>query len=354
MIRMAKARKSNAKRSPTTEHHSGLPPLNGLQKAAWWSVPALGAVALVCASTVGVLFFNKPVTIETPAANRSPGELAASSKEIPETTLVSGEPTEKVAIKADETKIVDDKTPTPIPEPKAVIAPEAQTKAFEPVAAAVPVAPVTVNATKTISLTCADGKINFEGKRDLKFVDNQPAMEVTEEGSVKFASLFFNGTDQSAELPTISRAQGSIELVTLMPDRKTAVILDSDFQRLTIRKNRAGLRWRIAATEKQDDIRMIKKPVDFNKWHHIMMTWQDGGDAIIYVDGVEHDRFPYVHAQPHFGEYEKVVLGRTRNFDGRYYESRVNRFVVYDKPIPAEKVSELNQSVRRTYPFIFR
>jgi len=319
-------------------------------------MPALGTVALVCASTIGVLFFNKPVapkTTTSTAPTRSPGDIAASPNDtVPETTLVSGEPTEKTPVRVEEAKIANDKPPTPIPDPTAVVGYE--TKEPKPVVAKVPAAPVSVNAATTMSLTCADGKIIFNGKQDLKFVDNQPSMEITEEGGVKFAHLVFNGTDQSAELPPVSRGQGSLEMIAKLPQTKTSIFLDSNYQRLTLRKNRDGLRWRIAGVQKPATIRNDAKLVDFNKWHHIAITWKSGEDAILYVDGVEHDQYSYIHEQPHFAEYEEVVLGRTRGSSGRFYECRVNKFVVYDQPLSADEIAKLNESVRQTYPFIFR
>ena len=328
-------------------------PLTGLQKAAWWSVPGLGVVALFCASTIGILFINKPPTVSdtpSPSRTRSPGEVAQSTNAVLDPGPVSGQPGKRTTVKVAETQIVEGATPAPNSEPEQSTAPESAA----PDVATKTAEPESDNAAIMMSLTCTDGKIVFEGKQDLKFVDGQPSMEITEDGGVAFAHLFFNGTDQSVELPPIARAQGTLELVVKMPPRDTCVLLDSSAQRLTVRKNKGGLRWRVGGLRKPAKIRDIDKPVDFRQWHHIAITWKSGDNAILYVDGVEHDRYAYVHEQPRSSIYKRIVLGRTRGSSGRFHECRVNKFVVYDQPLPVEDIAELNQSVRQKYPFIFK
>jgi len=344
---MADARKSNAKPSQAAAESAAGQPLQGIEKVAWWSVPAVCAIAMVCAMTIGVLFLNKPADV---ASNPEPSNVVkveqTKSPKVESTRVES-----QVAMASLTPQPKSD--PKSDPKPKARKTRDAQKVAEKKTAPKV-VTPVSIAANTTMSLTCTEGRISFEGDQSLAFVDKQPELEVIEEGGVKFACLVFDGVDTSAEVSNISRAQGSIEIVALMPDRKTSVILDSKFQRLTLRKNRDGLRWRMGGKRKPETIRLIENPVNFNQWHHVMITWKNGEDAIVYIDGVEQDRYPYVHEQPRFREFEKVVLGRTRSPNGTFYESRVNKLVVYDQPISSEKVSQLNQAVRQTYPFIFK
>ena len=207
---------------------------------------------------------------------------------------------------------------------------------------------------KLISLQCKDGKIFFSGSEDLKFVGNQPSLEVTEDNGVSFSHLVFDGTDQSAELPHIPKQQGSLVIVAKMPSRVTSIFFDSKNQHLTLRKNSRGLRWRVQASQESARIRDVKAKVDFNQWHHIAISWKSGKDAILYVDGQEADRSSYRHELLQSPEYTDVVLGRTRGIGGGFYKCRIHEFTVYNQPLPDKEIADLNQSVRQAYPFIFR
>lgn len=349
---MSDARKSNAKDSQPAAQPAVGQPLHGIEKAAWWSVPAVGAIALLCAATISVLFLNKPATV---TSNPEPSNLVeAEQTKSPKVESARVESQMMMASLAPDPKSVAETVSEPAPVAETKTAAKTKPAAVTKTAAKV-VTPVSIAANITMSLTCTEDRILFEGDQNLAFVDKQPELEVTRDGDVKFACLVFDGVDTSAELSKIARDQGSLEIVTLMPNnRKTCVILDSSKQRLTLRKNRDGLRWRLGGKKKSETIRLIENPINFRQWHHVMITWKNGEDAIIYVDGVEQDRYPYVQEQPHVGNFHKVVLGRTRAPAGRFYTSRVNKLVVYDQPIASEKVALLNQAVRQTYPFIFK
>ena len=320
MHAMSKARKSNSKNA-SSRNPGSLQPLSGLQKAAFWSVPAVGVLFVICAATIGVLFFTQSNTASEPVTQTSSPAKKTKSKK----AASSAPPKEK----------------TPVAKKKRRQSPKKN-------AAVTNSAPT---GGKTMSLTCADGKILFEGKRDLQFPDNQPTVEVTEGD---FACVYFNGVDESAQLPPVSRSKGSLELVVRMPSRRGCTVLDSSFQRLTLRKSRDQLEWAIVGGQNKDSVRQIEKRFNFKPWFHIMMTWKSGEDAILYVDGVEVDRFAYVHEQPHLAEFEKVVLGKSLGTGKKFFESRVYRMIVYDQVLPAAKVSELNQSLRKSHPFIFK
>ncbi|QEG22151.1 LamG-like jellyroll fold domain-containing protein [Mariniblastus fucicola] len=387
---MAKARKSNRNLAKTGQ--AGAQPLQGIQKVALWSVPAVFAIFLACAGTLAYLYFSKPATVAKVPSDRTPNENVESSlaeqdpllnddqpKNYPTenlTTTTEGlvdaesakEPSSEPAAAESGSQSDPQTSASPAdvvaaePEPKEAgdaTGPENSLSDPSTTSSATPPAPstpieVTLNAKTIVSLVCDDGKISFSGPTELKFVDSQPTLQVTEESGVKFAHLLFDGMDQSAELPPVSRSQGSLEMVAKLPSQNTSIFLDSNYQRLTLRKNRDGLRWRVAGVQKPDKIRDVSKPVDFDQWHHIVVTWKSGGAAILYVDGIEYDRFNYIHEQPHFAEYEDVVLGRTRGPNSRFYECRIHRYKVFDQPIPAADVAKLNQAIRQTYPFIFR
>ncbi len=350
MLTMAKPRKTNSKIAPAANDPTSPQPLRGIEKVAWWSIPATGLVALICISALGFLFMSQPKTVALTNAPpvRSPGE-----KIEPKIVAPAAVPP-KVAKVAATAKTESEKAaPTPPPieqQPEAA----KQTVVVQKVPSVPVPESVSVSATSLFSLQCNDGKIEFSGQGRPKFVDSQPSMKVIEEGGVSFAHLFFNGTDQSAELPRIPKETGSLLMVTKLPPRKTSIFLDSSYQRLTLRKNRDGLRWRVGGAQKPAKIRDVEKEVDFNQWHHIVVTWKSGSDAILYVDGVEYDRYPYSNELPQFPNYSDVVLGRTRGPGGRYYECSVHKIAVFDQPIPVEEVAKLSQSVRQTYPFIFK
>ena len=69
---MSKARKSNAKRPAPADHATGPQPLRGIEKVAWWSVPAVGIIAVICASTIGVLYFIQPQGVASKATPKPP------------------------------------------------------------------------------------------------------------------------------------------------------------------------------------------------------------------------------------------------------------------------------------------
>lgn len=351
MCPMAKPRKTNSKLAPAANDPASSQPLRGIEKVAWWSIPVTGLVALSCISALGFLYVSQPKTVasnDRPPAH-SPGEKVESK-------LAAATTVPKVAKVAAESK-TEPKEASPAAPPvekQPAFEPASQTVVVQKVPSVPALETVSVSATSLFSLQCEDGKIKFSGQVDPRFVDNQPSLETTEEGGVSFTHLFFNGTDQSAELPRIPKETGSLLMVVKMPTRITSIFFDSSYQRLTLRKNRDGLQWRVGGAQKPAKIRDIGKEVNFNEWHHIVVTWKSGNDAILYVDGVEFDRYAYTNEQPQFPNYEKIVLGRTRGPGGRYYECRVHKFAVFDQPIPMEEVAKLSQSVRQTYPFIFK
>lgn len=88
---MAKASKS--KKGKTAQREPvGPRPMSGIEKAAWWSVPMTGLVALACAATIGYLYVTKPVaprglpageqvtTDDQPAEEKSKAEKANAKK----------------------------------------------------------------------------------------------------------------------------------------------------------------------------------------------------------------------------------------------------------------------------------
>ena len=58
MRAMSKAKKSNSEK-PASQGPAELEPLSGFQKLAWWSVPAVFVLAILCAAAIGVLFFTQ-------------------------------------------------------------------------------------------------------------------------------------------------------------------------------------------------------------------------------------------------------------------------------------------------------
>lgn len=102
-----------------------------------------------------------------------------------------------------------------------------------------------------------------------------------------------------------------------------------------------------------ESIREPDPPFDASKWHHIAMTWKNDGDAVLYVDGVEHDRYDYVTDLPGFPDFDKVIMGRWRGPGQRYYPSKIHQLTVYDGPLSADNVDSLSSNLRAKYPFIF-
>ena len=83
MHAMSKVQKSNSKN--TTRQ-----PLSGLQKAAWWSVPAVGVLFLICAVTIGVLFLTRSDTATGSGSKvTSPAEKSEASRSVTKTELAN-------------------------------------------------------------------------------------------------------------------------------------------------------------------------------------------------------------------------------------------------------------------------
>ena len=319
--------------------------MTGLQKAAWWSVPLLGFVFLACVVTLIILYATRP----TKKTGLPKDNKVVAAK-------VAEEPKKKNAAqkKQRQKKRAAPKEPSKREPSEAKPAPTAA-KANAPLTPAMietmatPL--VTVEGANTItSLVCTGGKIHYLGDGELRFVEKQPALK----GGQNFGYLDFKAQNDSVELPDVPKDHGSIEIVVNMPARNSSVVLDSHFQRFTLRKNKDGLRWRIAGTNKQAPIRLSKTKINFKKWHHVVITWQNGGKAILYVNGAEHDSFPYRDEQPHFKTFKKVVLGRIRSPKGRYYASAVHRYNVFDEALSVEEVVKLNTEMRDKYPVVFK
>ena len=315
--------------------------MTGLQKAAWWSVPLLGVVAIACASTLGVLFAIRPPLTTQPSQEKRVADVneraAPKENQQPTTNTEADSPAEPDR---------NIKTVTNVP----VIHTPPGNREINPVSlsAAAP------KANVLASLHCAGGKIHFEGSSELNFVSQQPSFKTTEEGSNSFEFLSFNGADQSIELPDVLKKSGSIELVCKMPGNGSSIVLDNSFQRLTIRKNNKGFRWRIDANKKTNKIKLSPGKVDFSQWQHVVITWSETTDAILYMNGIEQDRMAYENEQPHFANFEKMVLGKTRGPDGRFFESEVHRYKVFDQPMTSAEIVAQYDELKSSFPFIFK
>ena len=361
MVKASKSKKRKGRGKVAPEATLGVNPLTGLQKVAWLSVPMLGVVLLGCVSTLGVLFAIQPKmkssrNSENRFVDGHPDSIQKRLAEKPESNKTEPDNPEQLKTNL----VVETKT---IPASESLTDRTALTPVASPTNPASPVASkastgasssITVSAKTLTSLNCVDGKIHFAGDIDLNFVDSQPSFETTEEGGVKFEHLYFGGTDQSVELPDVSKDAGSIELVCKMPARETSVVLDSNFQRLTVRKNKDGFRWRIDAKKKTTKIQLSPAQVDYDRWQHVVITWSDGSEAILYVNGVEQDRMDYVNEQPEFANFQKIVVGRTRGPNGRFYESRVHRYTVFDQPLTAAEIAGQYNAIKNSFPFIFQ
>jgi hypothetical protein len=212
---------------------------------------------------------------------------------------------------------------------------------------------VALEAKPVYSLRIADGEIVLAGQGELAFDSKRPSIENTKGSSSSFPHLLFDGSEQAIELPPIQKTQGSIIVTVKVPEFKTSIFFDSSYQRLTLRKNAGGIRWRIEGGTRQNKIRNVAKDFDPAKWHHVVMTWHADKEAVLFVDGVEFDRYPYVNEQPQFPSYEKVIIGKTRGPNGNHYECKIGELTVYDAPISADNVAKLHTSLREKYPFIF-
>ncbi len=332
--------------------------MTGLQKAAWWSVPALGFVAFACASTLAVLFAIRPIAKDTSASRgkATPPKTANLDVAVDDKTATPS----KKARQPKNVVEVENAKPAQGPQQSqpsvASLPKEKNPQAKGPPKAPTVGVPQVMNSAAGLSgtltsLRCIDGNIEFFGTPDIQFADQSPQIE--KNGKSKFERLTFNGQNQAIELPDIPKGRGTLEIVAKLPESATSILLDSSFQRLTLRKNRDGMRWRIAATKKQDKIRLSQTPVDFSKWHHYVITWESGSDAILFVDGVEHDRCSYVDEQPQFPNFQKIIVGKTRGPNGNFYRSKVHRYSVLDRVLSANEVAALNKELTETFPAFF-
>jgi len=385
MAAMSKARKSKPKRASSGTAVNSLPPLRGIEKVAWWSVPAVGVVAAACALTIGTLYAIQPkpdatATAKVTVAGRKMDDLPEVAQttpvevSIPAVVAKSPEPASKIASVAEVKTETETETETqtatqaldvnreevpavpsePITQPAKPTQTAADSPAAEAPANSASDAAVPLSANTVTSLTCIDGTIQYQGAIELNFAEKQPAFESMEEGGVKFQYLSFNGSDQSAELPDLSKETGSLELVCKMPASSTSIVLDSSFQRLTLRKNREGFRWRIDAKRKTNKIKLSPAKLDYDQWHHVVITWSSSKGAVLYVDGAEQDRMDYVNEQPQFANFEKIVLGRTRGPNGRFYESQVHRYTVFDQPLNPDEIAAQFKQLKKSFSFIFK
>lgn len=341
-------------------------PLSGLSRAAFWSVPATGCVALICTCVIGYLsFFGSPPTnpssaevTETLPANK-PNDASSNELTLPNQTAkapvatLDAQPNSETEIEIASQEVakpadskIDDTTNL------ITASNSAQRDAVPKVVPAV-VKETGIASAPLMSLTVVDGKIRFTGAHELAFDSQQPSIEKTSSNESSFEHLSFNGVDQAIELPSIPKSQGSVVIVVKFPTYRTSIVFDTDFQRLTLRKNRTGIRWRVAGARKTISIREPEKPFDAAKWHHVAMTWINGGSAVLYVDGVEYDRYDYVTDVPNSPDFEKVVIGRWRGPGERYYPSQIHELMVYESQLSADNVAALHSNLVATYPFIF-
>ena len=168
------------------------------------------------------------------------------------------------------------------------------------------------------------------------------------------AWLAFDGISQAVEIPPILKKQGTISLVVKMPGEKaTSIFFDSTLQRLTLRKNDKGLRWRVAAGRKPVKIRLLNQQVDFERWHHLVISWLDGGQAILYLDGIIADRYAYANEQPQSPNFSKVVLGKTRAPNGNHYPCKIAELTIFGAAKSPEEIAALHQKIVTKHPSLF-
>lgn len=336
-------------------------PLTAIQKLAFWSVPATGAVAIACCGTLLWMAFSTPqtkssanVSDETPRTSETTTAAVAANKP-PVTPDERPEKKQTEPAKKKREKTAGPKTPAvvknqPADHQSAAIASAipAPVRSIDFAAAGLP--------DPVFWLTCEDNAIRFDGPKPIKFESQSPVVTQKQIDSEVMQCIAFNGINQSINLPDLPKSSGSISVTALVTNFKNCIFLDSDSQNLTLRKNRMGLRWRVISKKWSSKIRETQPKFDPEKWHHIVITWQDGSDAVLYVDGVEFDRYSYLNKSSDPPSFSGVVLGQTRGkgyLGNKFYESWIGDVHFFDQPLDENNVKSLNGAIRQQHPSFF-
>ena len=347
-------------------------------------IPAVLGVAALCAVTLAGIYFTRPAASSADTnstqsfskepenenasenSNLNPAQQAAADKiktDSPPPQVKQPAP-QTPNPKPPEATLTVTNTPAGLPDKEVPETNQAANKQAVPPANPTntnfppPKSPPTIVAPASIGnarykLAVAGGKLQFS-QSGFDLGTEFPTIEKDAESGFEF--LRFNGADQSLKLPDVPQSTGSV-VVTARMNQSFAVVLHSLFGRILIRKGIGGLGWRVAGTSKIAPVRE-KNPFDEQQWHHIVMTWHDGGQAVLYRDGQAIDQFDYIHEVKRFSFFRDVTVCKTifkngADEDIRYFASDVHEVVVFDEQLSSNQVTTMYSEKKNQFGTLF-
>lgn len=333
--------KKNARSVPTIE------------KVARLIIPAVLGVASLCAVSLAAIYFTRPAPaqVETATDDREhynkpivvPNQPKVDQQVNAQAPPPKEPPSKPIDPPGDKTP-VNDATPPPVANNAPPANPPANNAPAETAQTSLSV------VDSLYGVTVSGGKFRLGG---LNHNLGNAAPQIEKYDGSSFEYLRFNGVDQNLSLPDVPETNGSFVVTARMSARQSVILLDSNQGRLTIRKNRTGIRWKIGGRTKPGPIRNVDKPFDDQQWHQIVMTWQDNGPAVLYVDGVAVDQFDYIHENKRFRDFTAVSLSREAAWDKKFSPSEVQEILVFNFALPPARVSKMFAEKKAAFPNVF-
>lgn len=364
---------------------------SSLETVAKFALPAFLGVLGICATTLAVIWFTRPSNevaevdgdqpyYSQPVRTEDDGDNAADDGGADEPDVTADpprvaesepaeQPSEKPVATGGDTNGIATSSPALASSTPAENAPSvAATKAsndppMNNVASSAPataepangldttVTSTTVSGQSVFEWSVENGNVKFAGPN---FDLGSSVGSIQTEGDAGFAFVQFDGTNQHVLLPPVPQTNGSLVVTARMSARRSVILIDSAQERLTIRKNVGGIRWRLGGATKQGSIRNVATSFDDQQWHHFAITWNDGGQAIFYVDGQPVDQFDYVHDNKRFTAFTNVHLSRNAERERKCFPSDVHEVRVFDSPLSSDDVAKMFADKKATFAGIFQ
>lgn len=343
---------------------------SSLETLAKLTIPIVLGVAVLCMLVLGIAYVTRPEPAEIVASpnrsqrneepaqrNEERGEEVAENSEQENKDENVNPPPANINKPPNQTASNSNKAPNSNQANNFFAPPQNQTQVNRPPANTLPTSEtpkvqnggVPVKQNAKYELTIANGNIRLGGE-DFDIGSALPSYEKYDSG---FEYLHFNGVDQHLLVPPVPQEVGTLIVTAKTDARQSVVVIDSSQERLTIRKNRGGIRWRIAGSANKGPIRDVDVPFDETRWHHYVLTWQADAKAIFYMDGVQIDEFDYKHENKKFRFFNDVNVSRNAMRDKKFFPSDVQEVRVFNTVIPKNEVEAMFAEKKAKFSDVF-